>query len=77
MLLIAPLRSGQKRGNKLKLELSFQKAAKSYYKGQKYDVTWSFANGFVSIDGGGGMQRVVYLPVEELIQHQLKPGGLI
>ena len=58
----------------IKAGAQFKKTAKSYYEGQGYDVTWSFANGVVSIDGEDGMQCVVDLPVEELILHQLKPG---
>jgi hypothetical protein len=50
----------------------FQKTAKSYYEGQSYDVTWSFFEGTVSIDGEDGRQCVVGLPVEELILRQLK-----
>lgn len=63
-----------KKWEKIKAGAQFQKTAKSYYEGQGYDVTWSFANGVVSIDGEDGMQCVVDLPVEELILHHLKPG---
>ena len=63
-----------KKLEEIKAGAQFQKTAKSYYEGQGYDVTWSFANGVVSIDGEDGMQCVVDLPVEELILHQLKPG---
>lgn len=63
-----------KKWKQIKAGAQFQKSAKSYYEGQGYDVTWSFANGVVSIDSEDGMQCVVDLPVEELILHQLKPG---
>lgn len=62
-----------KKWEQIKAGAQFQKTAKSYYEGQKYDVTWSFANGVVSIDGEDGMQCVVDLPFDELILHQLKP----
>lgn len=64
-----------KKWEEIKAGAQFQKTAKSYYEGQKYDITWSFSNGVVSIDGEDGMQCVVDLPVGELILHQLKPGG--
>lgn len=51
----------------IKAGAQFLKTAKSYYEGQNYDVTWSFADGVVSIDGEDGRQCVADLPVEELI----------
>lgn len=46
----------------------FQKSASSFYEGQRSDVTWLFLNSCVSIDGDDGMQCVVDLSVDELIQ---------
>lgn len=63
-----------KKWEQIKARAQFQITAKSYYEGQGYDVTWSFTNGFVSIDGEDSMQCVVDLPVDELILHELKPG---
>jgi hypothetical protein len=63
-----------KKWEKIKAGAQYQKTAKSYYEGQSYDVTWSFLDGTVSIDGEDGMQCVAGLPLEELILRQLKTG---
>lgn len=55
-----------KKWEQIKAGAQFQKTVKSYYEGQKYDVTWSFLNRAVSIDGEDGRQCVVNLPIEEL-----------
>ena len=56
-----------KKWEQIKAGAQFQKTAKSYYEGQKYNVTWSFANRVVSIDGEDGGQYIVELPVQEWI----------
>ena len=63
-----------KKWEQIKAGAQYQKTAKSYYEGQSYDVTWSFLDGTVSIDGEDGMQCVAGLPLEELILRQLKTG---
>jgi hypothetical protein len=63
-----------KKWEQIKAGAQYQKTAKSYYEGQSYDVTWSFLDGTVSIDGEDGMQCVAGLPLEKLILRQLKTG---
>lgn len=50
----------------IKTGARFQTNSKSYYEGEVYEVTWSFFDTRVSIDGDDGMQCVVQLPVEDL-----------
>jgi len=49
-------------------------SASSWYEGRRYSVTWSFANGRVSVYGGGGGQCVNEDPLCELFVETNTPG---
>ena len=49
-------------------------SASSWYEGRRYSVTWSFANGRVSVYGGGGGQCVNEDPLCELFVQINTPG---
>ena len=51
----------------------YETTADGWYEGSRVSVTWSFADGKVSIDGNDGMQCVVDLPISELIVHTSPP----
>jgi hypothetical protein len=40
--------------------------SESWYEGESEEVTWSFTNGLVTIDGEGGRQCLVDSPISEL-----------
>ena len=40
--------------------------AESWYEGKREEVTWSFKNGLVTIDGEDGLQCLVDSPINEL-----------
>jgi len=49
-------------------------SAWSWYEGRRSRVSWSFADGKVSICGEDGMQSVVQLPVENLYSRTTTSG---
>jgi hypothetical protein len=49
-------------------------SAWSWYEGRRCSVTWEFANGKVSVYGGGGGQCVNENPLCELIVETNTPG---
>ena len=66
-----PLRSVVADGKQFARGAEYVKSTWSWYEGERYPVTWSFANGMVSIDGEDGSQCLLDVPVDELVAEEV------
>lgn len=61
------IRVSRRRWKEIQEGAGYATSAWGWYEGRRFPVAWNFVGGEVSIDGDGGMQCVVDLPISELV----------
>jgi hypothetical protein len=61
------IKVSQRRWKQIQEGAEYETSARSWYEGERYDVSWHFSNSEVSIDGDDGAEHVINCPVEELL----------
>ena len=65
------IKISRRRWQAIRQGAEYVKSTWSWHEGTRYPVTWSFANGAVSVDGEDGMQCLLDVPVDELMTEEM------